>query len=107
MPAPKFGRFEILLPLFYNDGTPIEGDKFKLTRQELDEQFRGSSADTVPVSGHWLYQDTLYIDTLSRLWVDAPDTRTTRQFFKRFKSTLKGRFQQEDIWITVHQIEIL
>jgi hypothetical protein len=107
MPTRKYGRFEILLPTCYNDGTPIEEDKFELTRQELDEQFGASSVDLVPVSGHWKYQGALYIDVLRRLWVDAPDTRASRQFFKRFKSILKERFRQEDIWITVHQIEIL
>jgi len=107
MPARKRSRFEILLPITYNDGTPIEEDKFALTRNELIKQFDACSMDTVQVSGYWLYQGIFYVDLLRRFWVDAKDTRATRQFFKRFKSTLKDRFQQEDIWITVHQIEIL
>jgi hypothetical protein len=34
-----FERYEILLPLNYNDGTPIEPEKFQETRRELVEQF--------------------------------------------------------------------
>jgi len=30
-----FERYEILLPLNYNDGTPIEPEKFQETRREL------------------------------------------------------------------------
>lgn len=33
-----FERYEILLPLNYNDGTPIEPGKFQETRRELVEQ---------------------------------------------------------------------
>ena len=31
-------RYEILLPLKYNDGTPIEPEKFQQTRKELVEK---------------------------------------------------------------------
>ena len=30
-----FERYEILLPLKYNDGTPVEPEKFQATRREL------------------------------------------------------------------------
>jgi hypothetical protein len=30
-----FERYEILLPLKYNDGTPVELEKFQATRREL------------------------------------------------------------------------
>jgi len=34
-----FERYEILLPLKYNDGTPVEPEKFQQTRRELVERF--------------------------------------------------------------------
>jgi hypothetical protein len=49
-------RFEILLPLFYNDGRPIEREKFLQTDDELVQRFGASSTDTVTVRGRWLYQ---------------------------------------------------
>jgi hypothetical protein len=46
-------RFEILLPLFYNDGRPIERERFVQTDDELVRQFGATSTDTVVVRGHW------------------------------------------------------
>ena len=103
----KLGRFEILLPLQYNDGSPVEQEKFTQTRHELDNQFGGSSADPIPISGHWFFQGTLYEDNLLRIRVDAPYTRKNRTFFRRYKERLKERFRQEEIWVTVHGIEVL
>jgi len=39
--------------------------------------------------------------------VDAEDTPENRQFFIELKERLKQRFQQLDIWLTVHPIEVL
>lgn len=100
-------RFEILLPLQYNDGSPIEPEKILQTRRELDDRFGVSTADFTPLSGHWFHQGTLYEDELIRMWVDAPYSRKNRAFFRRYKEVLKGRFRQIDIWITVHKIKIL
>lgn len=33
-------RYEILLPLKYNDGTPVEPEKFQQARRELVQRFR-------------------------------------------------------------------
>ncbi len=69
-------RFEILLPLFYNDGRPIEREKFVHTDDELVRQFGATSTDTVVVRGHWVYQGTLYHDQLIR---GGPMSRTARR----------------------------
>ncbi len=47
-------RFEILLPLFYNDGRPVEPEKFVATDDDLVRQFSASSTDTVVVRGQWM-----------------------------------------------------
>ena len=52
-------RFEILLPLFYNDGRPVEREKFLQTDDELVRRFGATSTDTVTVRGQWLYRSTL------------------------------------------------
>jgi hypothetical protein len=44
---------------------------------------------------------------LNRIFVDAEDTLENRQFFIDLKVRLKSRFQQLDIWLTVHPTEIL
>ena len=45
-----FERYEILLPLNYNDGTPIEPEKFQETRRELVEQFGGQDSHAPSVA---------------------------------------------------------
>ena len=50
-------RFEILLPLNYNDGRPIEREKFLLTHRELIRQFGATTVDTTRASGTWVYCD--------------------------------------------------
>ena len=100
-------RFEVLLPLYYNDGRPIEQGKFLETNQELVAQFGATSTDTVIVSGRWMYQGTIYDDRLIRIHIDTDDSQANRDFFRRYKEKLKANFQQEDIWITVQHIEII
>jgi len=99
-------RFEILLPLTYNDGTEIQPEKFDQTAEELCERFNGITEDTVRVTGTWKYGGTRYRDTLFRIRVDTTD-RTALAFFKIYKEIWKERFQQLDIWITVHEIDIV
>ena len=100
-------RFEILLPLFYNDGTPIEKEKFAVTDDELIARFGAASADTVVVRGHWMYQSTVYHDELSRVRTDVEDTAENIQAMREMKETLKARFKQLDIRITWHRIDII
>jgi len=44
-------RYEILLPLHYNDGTPVEYQKFRFTRHELVDRFGATSAESAYVKG--------------------------------------------------------
>jgi hypothetical protein len=100
-------RFEILLPLFYNDGTPVEKEKFALTDEELVSRFGATSTDTVVVRGRWMYQSTLFHDELMRIRIDAEDAPENTQAMREMKETLKTRFGQLDIWISSHRIDII
>ena len=100
-------RYEILLPLFYNDGRRIEEEKFTETDKELVAQFSATSTDTIIVKGHWIYQSTLYEDKLVRVRIDTEDTPLNLEFIRNYKEILKERFQQLDIWITAQQIEVI
>ena len=70
-------RFEILLPLFSNDGRPIEPEKFVATDDDLVNLFGATSTDQVTVRGRWKYQSTVYSDQLIRVRVDVEDTATS------------------------------
>jgi hypothetical protein len=99
-------RYEILLPLSYNDGAEIEPAKFLQTAEELADRFGGVTEDMVRVTGTWKYGGTRYQDQLLRVRVDAAD-RTATAFLKARKKVWKERFRQIDIWITAHEIEII
>ena len=100
-------RFEILLPLFYNDGRPIEPEKFLQTDDDLVRLFGAVSTDTIVVRGVWMYESTLYQDQLLRCRVDAEDSPENWQSVRELKETLKARYEQLDIWVTAHRVEVI
>jgi hypothetical protein len=99
-------RYEILLPLTYNDGTPIDAGKFDQTAEELCDRFGGVTQDTVQVFGTWKYGGTRYRDELLRIRIDTSDP-SANTFLQAQKAVWKERFQQIDIWITASEIEII
>jgi hypothetical protein len=54
-----------------------------------------------------MYQITLYHDQLLRARVDVEDLPENWQALRELKETWKVRFEQLDIWITAHRIEIV
>ena len=100
-------RFEILLPLFYNDGRSIEPEKFLATDDDLVRTFGATSTDQVTVRGQWKYQSTVYSDQLIRVRMDVEDSAENREAMLALKETLKLRFEQIDIWITAHRIDVI
>jgi len=57
--------------------------------------------------GSWKYQGTLYEDRLLRLIVDVEGSRPADEFFREYKEVLKAGFEQIDVWISSHEVEIL
>ena len=106
MPRP-FRRFEVLLPQHFNDGQPVPQSAFADTLHELRQRFGGVSAETQDIQGYSVHRGQPFSDDLVRLYVDAPDTPENWQFFLELKEQLKRRFQQVDIWITTHAVEVL
>ena len=99
-------RYEILLPLNYNDGTLIEAEKFDETAEELCDRFGGITQDTVRITGTWKYGGARYRDDLLRMRIDTSDS-SANAFLQARKAIWKARFQQIDIWITASEIEII
>jgi hypothetical protein len=81
----KLKRFEILLPLNYNDGRLIEREKFLETHKELVGKFRATTVDVIQASGSWLYGGTLYQDLLIRVTIDCPDSADAYEFSARIR----------------------
>lgn len=102
-----YRRYEVLLPLRFNDGRSVPDGLLADTILELEHQFGAVSCDTQNIRGVWNQQGQSYRDELVRVFVDVPDLPTNREFFVAFKDRLKARFQQLDIWVTTHPLEII
>jgi len=100
-------RFEILLPLRFNDGQPVPDALVTETLLELEKQFGAVSSETQIIRGYWQHEGQLYRDELIRVFVDVPDLAESRQFFVQFKERVKTRFRQIDIWMTTYPVEVL
>ena len=85
-------KFEILLPLYYNDGRRIEEEKFTRTDEEFVAEFGSTSTDSVVVSGRWKYQGTRYDDRLIRIRIDAEDTPGKHGIYQKVQGNPEDSF---------------
>jgi hypothetical protein len=90
----SYRRFEILLPLRFNDGQPVPGEIIADTLLELEQRFGAVSSETQTIQGLWRHQGRSYRDDLTRLFVDVADTPENFAFFREFKERLKARFSR-------------
>ena len=100
-------RFELLLPLRLNDGTAVPKSLLAGTVAEIERHFGAASWESQAIEGFWYQGDIKFRDELNRIFVDVRDTPENRRFFTDLKQRLKARFQQLDIWLTVHPLEVL
>jgi hypothetical protein len=91
----------------FNDGTPVPEALLAETFAELRAHFGAASWETQVLRGVWEQEGIVYQDNLTRFFVDVPDVPEHRQFFKEFKNRLKQRFQQLDVWITSHPVDVI
>jgi hypothetical protein len=100
-------RYEILLPLTFNDGRPIPGEALEQTREELIDGFGGVTLVPGSAQGVWLHAGTRYEDETVLFIVDVADVPENRDFFVRFKPILLRRFEQIEIYIAAFQIDVI
>lgn len=102
-----FRRYEILLPLRFNDGQLVPDELIADTLIELRQRFGAVSAESQTIHGTWMHEGHAYRDDLVRIFVDVPDLTEYRAFFGAFKERLKQRFQQIEIWMTTYLIDVI
>jgi len=79
-------KYEIYLPIKYNDGTDIELDKFRQVKVTLSALFGGltMSSMAVPFEGTWIHQGIEYKDMVIKLEIITSDDEKMENFFQRF-----------------------
>jgi hypothetical protein len=95
-------KVEILVPIFYNNGTNVEAEKYRIMFEELVKQFGAVSAeDNNIINGYWInpQDNKAYADKNKVYWIIVPDTEENRQYFVNFQDKLESLFDQESILI--------
>lgn len=102
----KWRRFEVLLPLQFNDGREVPTDWLADAVLEVADHFGAASYETQKVEGHWRHGGVVYRDNLVRIVVDVPDAAKHRKWMKVFKARWKTKLEQLELWMVSYRIEI-
>ena len=102
----RWRRFEVLLPLQFNDGRNVPAEWLSEAVLELVDHFGAASYETQKLEGHWRHGGIVYRDNLVRLVVDVPDTAQSRRWMKEFKGRWKNRLEQLELWMVSSRIEV-
>jgi len=100
-------EYDIFVPLYYNDGTPIESAKFQHLQALLLEQFEGLTYFPQPNQGFWKFGNMTYRDEIVIYRVITQNPVASRDFLAFFKAHLKKQFQQEELLIIEREISLL
>ena len=94
-------KYEIHLPLSYEDGKPIEREKIKRACAELVTAF---GSFVVPRRRAWKYDGVKYVEIM-KIEILLVEDKIPKKLLKDFKERLKESFRQTDILITTHRIQ--
>ena len=102
----KWRRYEVMLPLQFNDGREVSPDWLAEAVLDIVDHFGAASYETQKVEGHWRHGIVTYRDNLVKIVVDVPDTQPNRNWMKSFKSRWKNRLEQLELWMVSYRIDI-
>jgi hypothetical protein len=100
-------EYDLFVPLFYNDGTPIEAVKFQRLQAELLDRFEGLTFFPQPNEGLWRMGGVTYRDEIVVYRVLTSRSTMARRFLARLKERLKRDLKQEEILIVERDVETL
>ena len=100
-------EYDIFIPLYYNDGTPIESAKFQNLQALLLDRFEGLTYFPQPNQGFWKFGDLTYRDEIVIYRVLSENPVTSRAFLADLKEQLRKQFQQQEILIIEREVGLL
>src|SRR5262245_36342672 len=101
----KSRRYEVLLPVRFNDGTDVPEELLAEAVNEIVEQFNAVTFYKQAVEGQWRHGETLFRDDLALIVVDVPDAPKNRKWMKAFKARWTARLKQLEIWMARYRID--
>ena len=100
-------EYDIFIPLYNNDGTPIEAIKLQDLQSRLLERFEGLTYFPQPNQGFWKFGEMTYKDEIVIYRVISQDAAGSRDFLANLKKRLKAELKQEEILIIEREIGLL
>ncbi len=100
-------EYDIFVPLYYNDGTPIELGKLQELKARLLERFDGLAYFPQPNEGFWKFGGLTYRDEIVIYRVISEDSAGARVFLADFKAYLKKELRQQEILIIEREVGLL
>ncbi len=100
-------EYDIFVPLYFNDGSPIEAEKFQQLQEVLLDQFGGLTFFPQPNKGVWRMAGMTYRDEIVIYRVIGSAADEARPFLTNLKVQLKADFEQEEILIVERDVETL
>ena len=100
-------EYDIFVPLYFNDGSPVEAEKFQALQETLLTRFGGLTYFPQPNKGFWRMAGVTYRDEIVVYRVIASDAKEVRPFLENLKERLKDEFAQEEILIVERDVQML
>ena len=100
-------EYDIFVPLYYNDGSEVEVEKFQQLQETLLDHFGGLTFFPQPNKGVWRLAGVTYRDEIVIYRVIGDASNRSRRFLERLKEQLKTDFQQEEILVVQRDVETL
>jgi hypothetical protein len=100
-------EYELYVPLFLNDGTPVQEEIIDRLGERLLEEFGGCTFFPQPNKGLWKIGEVVFRDEVVIFRVLTRQVRAARRFFRELKGELLRELQQEAILIVEKDAETL
>jgi hypothetical protein len=100
-------EYDIYIPLFYNDGSPVEHRKLASLQVALLATFSGLTFFPQPNQGFWKMGDVTYRDEIVIYRVLSRNPKSARSFLRDLKERLKRDLKQEEILIVEREVSAL
>ncbi len=102
----KWRRFEVLLPLQFNNGSDVPDELLAEAVLQIVDYFGAASYETQKVEGHWRHGEVLVRDNLVKIVVDAPDLISNRRWMRSYKEQWRLRLDQVELWMISYAVEV-
>jgi hypothetical protein len=102
----KWRRFEVLLPLQFNDGSDVPAELLAEAVLEIVDHLGAASYETQKVEGHWRHGGVIVRDNLVKIVIETPDSPSNRRWMKQYKDRWRSKLEQLELWMVSYAVEV-